>query len=176
MIGKREMSLSSEKMCLVNLKVRRGEDRDEGDVFVFVFVCVFVFRKNVLGQFESKKRLGEERREAVSPGADGVQVRTPGHCRGIILALPVALAIVLSSTTSGTRNSTSSSICSSHCTAGATSASYTSYSCAGTSSATIACASSTGAPAVLSGRMHVSCCICRKSWGQQVLPDPRVSP
>ena len=91
MIGKREMSLSSEKMCLVNLKVRRGEDRDEGDVFV----CVFVFRKNVLGQFESKKRLGEERREAVSPGADGVQVRTPGHCRGIILALPVALAIVL---------------------------------------------------------------------------------
>ena len=91
MIGKREMSLSSEKMCLVNLKVRRGEDRDEGDVFV----CVFVFRKNVLGQFESKKRLGEERREAVSPGADGVQVRTPGPCRGIILALPVALAIVL---------------------------------------------------------------------------------
>ena len=87
--------MSSEKMCLVNLKVRRGEDRDEGDVFVFVFVCVFVFRKNVLGQFESKKRLGEERREAVSPGADGVQVRTPGHCRGIILALPVALAIVL---------------------------------------------------------------------------------
>ena len=85
------MSLSSEKMCLVNLKVRRGEDRDEGDVFV----CVFVFRKNVLGQFESKKRLGEERREAVSPGADGVQVRTPGHCRGIILALSVALAIVL---------------------------------------------------------------------------------
>ena len=83
--------MSSEKMCLVNLKVRRGEDRDEGDVFV----CVFVFRKNVLGQFESKKRLGEERREAVSPGADGVQVRTPGHCRGIILALPVALAIVL---------------------------------------------------------------------------------
>ena len=91
MIGKREMSLSSEKMCLVNLKVRRGEGRDEEDVFV----CVFVFRKNVLGQFESKKRLGEERREAVSPGADGVQVRTPGHCRGIILALPVALAIVL---------------------------------------------------------------------------------
>ena len=91
MIGKREMSLSSEKMCLVNLKVRRGEDRDEGDVFV----CVFVFRKNVLGQFESKKRLGEERREAVSPGADGVQVRTPGPCRGIILALPVALAIIL---------------------------------------------------------------------------------
>ena len=49
----------------------------------------------MLGQFESKKRLGEERREAVSPGADGVQVLTPGHCRGIILALPVALAIVL---------------------------------------------------------------------------------
>ena len=162
MIGKREMSLSSEKMCLVNLKVRRGEDRDEGDVFV----CVFVFRKNVLGQFESKKRLGEERREAVSPGADLVQVLTPGHCRGIILALPVTLEIVL----------------------------VLAFVPATTLwvllvlvilvtvvlvlqvQLLLVLVPLPGAPAVLSGRMHVSCCICRKSRGQQVLPDPRVSP